>query len=162
MCQGEAVRSSMKSTETLRCAGLTSCKGPEFAPRSFELRGAFHPRLVDTRGQAVPTVVAVSIDEANRTVLERTEMRECGGSPRHSKSKSWWRSAVTVAADKQRPARAKWHGPRFGRGAKTARRKFLIPSFSSVATNGARWNDGIFEQHTGAQGFFHFAVATKT
>jgi hypothetical protein len=60
----------------LVATALGKFRGPEFAPLNFELRAVTHPRLKDTRGNDVVTVVAVAIDEANRTALEHTEMRD--------------------------------------------------------------------------------------
>jgi hypothetical protein len=45
-------------------------RGPEFSPLSFELATVTHPRLRDTRGRNVPTVIARPVDDAGKTQLE--------------------------------------------------------------------------------------------
>jgi hypothetical protein len=47
-------------------------RGPEFPPISFQLNKVFHPRLVDSRGRPIPTVVAQPVEESAREKMEAT------------------------------------------------------------------------------------------
>jgi hypothetical protein len=47
-------------------------RGREFAPMSFELRAVYHPRLKDTKGRDIPTVVAQPINATDKARIETT------------------------------------------------------------------------------------------
>lgn len=50
-------------------------RGREFSPLSFELKTVFHPVLKDVRGRDIPTVIARSVDEADKQQMTATSKR---------------------------------------------------------------------------------------
>jgi hypothetical protein len=55
---------------------LGKFRGPEFNPVHFELRVVKHPRLKDTRGRDIPTVVAFPLDDAGVAAKGTANVRD--------------------------------------------------------------------------------------
>lgn len=51
-------------------------RGPEFTPMYFELKAVRHPRLKDTRGRDIPTVIAQPVDDAGKAALDAAGQRD--------------------------------------------------------------------------------------
>ena len=68
---------ALQKRESLIAASVQGkFRGPEFTPMYFELKAVRHPRLKDTRGRDIPTVIAQSVDEAGKAVLDAAGQRD--------------------------------------------------------------------------------------
>jgi hypothetical protein len=51
-------------------------RGPEFPPMRFGLKAVRHPKLVDSKGRSIPTVVAYPLDEVAAATLDAAGRRD--------------------------------------------------------------------------------------
>jgi AAA domain/Primase C terminal 2 (PriCT-2) len=60
----------IKGETLVTAAAQGKFRGPEFPPLNFELEGVYHPRLKDSKGRSIQTVIARPVDAERQGAIE--------------------------------------------------------------------------------------------